>query len=377
MSESEPTPSAADHNATEQTDQTTEQAVEVPEPEGEETQVTCSGPADQVVEVAEEVDKSNNVDEPKDGVPKVVIITGANTGIGLVAAEMLAKDDYEVIMACRSEDKANQAVSEVQKKVPGAKVSFMKLDLNSLKSVREFSDAFHATGKPLHVLCNNAGLTTGFSTKDRLETEDGFEMTFGVNHLGHFLLTHLLLDVMKKTAETCEEVRIVNTSSMLHDPEGPGGNRGRAAHLDFDNLMMDKPDTFDGMLAYRNSKLANCAFSVELAKRLEGSKITSNTLCPGFIPATGLGRNETQWAKIRMAVITPLLKLIGITRTVEHGGGMVHYVVTSPDWKGLTGKHSTDFKITDSSTESRDPEVGKKLWDMSADLVQYEAAKTL
>lgn len=308
---------------------------------------------------------------------RVAIITGANSGIGLVATEKLAKDGYEVIMACRSEEKASEAVKQVQRKVPGARVSFMKLDLSSLQSVREFADAFHATGKPLHALCNNAGLTTGFSIKQRFETEDGFEMAFGVNHLGHFLLTNLLLDVVKKTAKECGEARIIHTSSMLHDPESAGGNRGDPAHLDFDNLMMEKPGTYDGSMAYKNSKLANCAFSVELAKRLEGSNVTSNTLCPGFIPSTGFGRNETMGMKIRLAIFIPILKLVGVTRTVEHGGGVIHDVATNSSWKGVSGKHCSDFNQIDSSKESRDPEVCKKLWDISADLVKYEQAKAL
>ncbi|XP_063966292.1 retinol dehydrogenase 12-like [Lytechinus pictus] len=359
-----------------QTEQTTaEQTEKAPEEGG--VQETSPGPGDQVAIDAGKGAEASAAVEPQDDSSRVVIISGANTGIGLVASEKFAKDGFEVILACRSEEKANQAVSQVQKKVPGAKVSFMKLDLNSLKSVREFSDAFHATGKPLHALCNNAGLTTGFSSNDRLETEDGFEMTFGVNHLGHFLLTHLLMDVLKKTSEACGEARIVNTASMLHDPAKSARMGGSPPHLDFDDLMLEESQPFDGLLAYRNSKLANCAFSVELARRLEGSKVTSNTLCPGFIPATGLGRNETTMAKIKMAIFTPLLKLIGVTRNLEHGGGMIHYVATSPDFKGLSGKHSSDFKMMDSSAESRDPEVGKRLWDISADLVQYEAAKTM
>ncbi|XP_071491465.1 retinol dehydrogenase 11-like [Diadema antillarum] len=315
-------------------------------------------------------------EEPQTGFEgeKVVIVTGANSGIGLIAAELFAKNGYATIIACRSEEKATAAIAEIKRKVPNGKVTFMKLDLGSLQSVQEFVDTFHATGKPLHILCNNAGLTTGFSVKQRSETEDKFEMTFGVNHLGHFLLTNLLMEDLKKTARCHGEARIVSTSSLLHDPDR---TRGKKAHLDFDNLMMDKPGTFDGELAYRNSKLANCAFSVELSRRLEGTNITTNTICPGFIPFTGIGRNETLGTKIKLAFVIPLLKLFGVTRTVQHGGGLLYDVATNPQWKGVTGKHFSDFKEILSSEESREAEVGKSLWEVSADLTKCPEAKTL
>ncbi|XP_072176521.1 retinol dehydrogenase 11-like [Diadema setosum] len=305
---------------------------------------------------------------------KVVIITGANSGIGLIAAQLFATNGCDTIIACRSEEKATAAIAQIKQKVPSGKVTFMKLDLGSLQSVREFVDAFHAMEKPLHILCNNAGLTTGFSVKQRSETEDKFEMTFGVNHLGHFLLTNLLMEDLKKTARCHGEARIISTSSLLHDPDRA---RGKKAHLDFDNLMMDKPGTFDGEVAYCNSKLANCAFSVELSRRLDGTNVTTNTICPGFIPSTGLSRNESLGTRIKLTIVIPLLKLFGVTRTVQHGGSLLYDVATNQQWKGVTGKHFSDFKEMLSSEESREVEVGKRLWDVSADLTNCPEAKTL
>ncbi|XP_023931511.1 retinol dehydrogenase 12-like [Lingula anatina] len=158
---------------------------------------------------------------------KTIIITGANTGIGFEAARILCRsgDKYEVILACRSEEKAQAAVKAIKEESPNADVMFMKLDLASLDSVRQFVDNFLATGKKLHVLCNNAGMATNFSDNVRHLTKDGFEMTMGTNHFGHFLLTNLLLDKLKSTAASDGEARIVVTSSGMHDINGQQNRR--------------------------------------------------------------------------------------------------------------------------------------------------------
>ncbi|XP_022094699.1 retinol dehydrogenase 14-like isoform X3 [Acanthaster planci] len=308
---------------------------------------------------------------------KVCIITGANGGVGLKATEKYAAAGYEVIMACRDQTKAEDAISGIKRASPDAKLAFMKLDLASLKSVRQFVDEFHTAAKPLHVLCNNAGMTSGFRNgKGPFKTEDGFEVTFGINHLGHFLLTLLLLDDLKKTASEAGEARIVMTTSSLHDPDG-GGMRGPSAHLDFDNLQLLE-GSFNGELAYKNSKLANVLFTKELARRLGESGVTVNALCPGFIPSTGLNRNESAMTRFMMAnVLSPMLKLKGVTRTEDQGGECVYHAGTDPSLKGKTGGYYRDCKETESSVESNDTAVAKKLWDVSTQMVNLEEEKNL
>lgn len=192
---------------------------------------------------------------------KVVIITGSNCGIGLATAVELAKRGAKVYLACRSEEKAMEAIKEIKESSKSATVYFMKLDLASLASVREFSKKFHETENKLDILINNAGLLSSGT-----RTEDGFEVNMGVNHLGHFLLTNLLLDLLKKSAPS----RIVVVASDLH----------KIGTIDKDNLNAEKsfPGSWKG---YGNSKLANILFARELSKMLEGSGVTVNSLCPG------------------------------------------------------------------------------------------------
>ncbi|XP_022094698.1 retinol dehydrogenase 14-like isoform X2 [Acanthaster planci] len=309
---------------------------------------------------------------------KMCIITGANRGVGLKATEKYAAAGYEVIMACRDQTKAEDAISGIKRTNPDAKLTFMKLDLASLKSVRQFVDEFHAAAKPLHVLCNNAGMTTGFRNgKGPFKTEDGFEVTFGINHLGHFLLTLLLLDDLKKTASEAGEARIVVTASSLHDPDSIKGMRAPGAHLDFDNLqLLEGP--YNGELAYKNSKLANVLFTKELARRLGESGVTVNALCPGFIPSTGLIRNESSMKRFMLTkVLYPMFKWKGITRTEIQGGESVYHAGTDPNLKGKTGGYYRDCKETESSVESNDTAVAKKLWDVSAQMVNLEEEKNL
>lgn len=301
---------------------------------------------------------------------KVCIITGSNTGIGYNGAGKLVRAGYEIILACRNAEKGKAAEESIKKEVSDANVTFMQLDLSSLKSVRKFADDFHSTGKPLHVLCDNGGF--GNFKNERLETEDGFELHMGTNHLGHFLLTMLLLDDLKKTAAETGEARIVVTSSSLHDPKT---GMGKHAHIDFDNLMMTEKGTYHGQLAYGNSKLANALFSNELSRRLEGTGVTVNCMCPGFIPSSEFMRHANSFTRFMMRYpVGFFLKLSGVTSTIDDGGDHIRMLAADPALKGVTGKYYRFLKQTESSEESNDPEVAKKFWDVSAELVGYNTS---
>ena len=204
---------------------------------------------------------------------KTVVITGANTGIGLETAVDLAKRGARVILACRDVARGKAAEAEVKERSKSDDVVFSKLDLSSLQSVREFSERTLEEESHIDILINNAGvMIPPYST-----TEDGFELQFGVNHLGHFLLTDLLLERIKKAPAS----RIVNVSSAAH-------HRGK---INFDDLQSKQ--SYSRISAYRQSKLANVLFTQALAKRLEGTNTTAYSLHPGAIK-TELGRHIPQ-----------------------------------------------------------------------------------
>ena len=200
-------------------------------------------------------------------------------------------------------------------------------------------------------------------------TEDGFEMTFGTNHLGHFLLTMLLLDDLKKSGP---DSRVVVVSSDLHNPSRTGYKKQKAAHIDFDNLQLLAPGTFDSMLAYKNSKLANVLFSYELDRQLHGSGVTCNTVCPGFIPETRLNRRNRVMRCLLICCFRGLFRCLPITRSTTKGAEGVIFVASDPALQGVGGKYFKDCMEHNSSSESMDRDVADKLWRLSSDLVQIE-----
>jgi len=219
---------------------------------------------------------------------RVAMITGGNSGIGFITASKLAAQGFHVILASRNQQSSTQAIARMQASNPNASVESLPLDLASFASVRQCAAAFLAKGYPLHLLINNAGGSV--PGKQASFTTDGFEMTLGTNHLGHFLLTNLLLDVLKRSAPA----RVITVSSRLHDP----AYRGRPwPDFDYDNLKGEK--YYDPQVFYRNSKLANIWFAYELNRRLMGTGVTSNAVCPGFVPeAIGARRrynHSTMW----------------------------------------------------------------------------------
>ena len=201
---------------------------------------------------------------------KTVIITGANTGIGLETAVDLAKRGARVVLACRSVEKGQAAVEAVKSRSKNENVVFVKLDLASLKSVRDFSDRVLQDEVHIDILINNAGVMVPPYTK----TEDGFELQIGVNHLAHFLLTNLLLERIKETPSS----RIINVSSLAH----------RRGKINFDDLQSEQ--SYSPMREYAQSKLANVLFTQSLAKRMKGTNATAYSLHPGAV-RTELGRH--------------------------------------------------------------------------------------
>lgn len=191
---------------------------------------------------------------------KVVIITGANSGIGKATALDLARRGARVYLACRSSDKGEAARLEIIKATDNQQIFYRHLDLASMHSIRQFVAGFSAEESRLDVLINNAGLTG-----PRQLTEDGFEMQIGVNHMGHFLLTNLLLDLLKKSAPS----RILTLTSVLH-------RFGKINRMD-----LNSEKTYRSFCVYSNSKLANVLFTRELSKRLTGTGVTANSVNPG------------------------------------------------------------------------------------------------
>lgn len=209
---------------------------------------------------------------------KTVIITGANTGIGKETAIDMANRDARVILACRNKEKGLKAVEDIRSASGNTNVEFRELDLASLASVRIFCQQILEEESHIDILINNAGVMACPYWK----TEDGFEMQFGVNHLGHFLLTNLLLERLKQSPSA----RIVNVSSSAHK---------RCSRINFDDINSTKQ--YDSFKAYAQSKLSNVLFTRSLARRLEGTSVTTNSLHPGVI-RTELGRHFNKYLRV-------------------------------------------------------------------------------
>ncbi|XP_003452656.1 retinol dehydrogenase 14a [Oreochromis niloticus] len=278
---------------------------------------------------------------------KTVIVTGANSGIGKATAAGIVKLQGRVIMACRDLDKAEEAARDIQQGTGAESTQLVvkRLDLASLTSVRAFCEDVIKEEPRLDVLINNAGIYQCPYTR----TEDGFEMQFGVNHLGHFLLTHLLLDLLKRSAPS----RIVVISSKLY----------KHGYINFEDLSSEK--SYDKAFAYSRSKLANLLFTCELARRLEGSGVTVNAVTPGIV-RTNLGRHVHIPVLVR-----PLFDLLSrsLFRSPEEGAQTSVYVASSPDVDSVQGKCFADCQPQVLLDKATDQELAAKLWDISEVMV--------
>jgi len=286
---------------------------------------------------------------------RVCIITGGNRGIGFDAAKKLVAQGYHVIATSRDKNIGEQAVQQIKNELKKDTIETMSLDLSSLASVRAFAAEFKSKNLPLHVLINNAGINMASYVK----TVDGFETTFQTNHLGHFLLTNLLLDDLKKSSPS----RVVVVGSSLHNP----AVRGTGPPVNFTFEMLTNEELAQSqfqynLLAYKNSKLLNVWFTYELQRRLIGTGVTVNCVTPGFIPTTDLSRNAPLHTRLFMRYILPYITSV---RTVDDGGNALTNLAINPQLEGLGGKYFDGLKENKSSDESYDEGKAKKLWEMS------------
>uniref|UniRef100_A0A674HD91 Retinol dehydrogenase 14 n=9 Tax=Passeriformes TaxID=9126 RepID=A0A674HD91_TAEGU len=281
---------------------------------------------------------------------KTVIITGANSGLGRAAAAELLRMRARVIMGCRDRARAERAAREIRAEVgeraDGAgELVVRELDLASLRSVRAFCHRVLQEESRLDVLINNAGI---FQCP-YMKTEDGFEMQFGVNHLGHFLLTNLLLGLLKNSAPS----RIVVVSSKLY----------KYGEINFEDLNSEI--SYNKSFCYSRSKLANILFARELARRLEGTGVTVNSLHPGIV-RTNLGRH------VNIPLLAkPLFNLVSwaFFKTPLEGAQTSIYLASSPDVEGVSGKYFGDCKEEELLPKAMDDLVARKLWDISEVMV--------
>lgn len=271
---------------------------------------------------------------------KTCLVTGANSGIGFVIARELARLGGSVILVCRDNTKGKDALDQIRNETKNQSVELMIADLASLSSVRKLVEDYKMTHEKLHILVNNAGLILG----KRIVTIDGLESTFQINYLSHFLLTNLLLDLMKASAPS----RIVNITSTAHF-------RGR---IDFDDLQEE--NGYSAMKSYAQSKLAQVLFTHELSEKLKGTGVTANCVHPGAV--------RTRWGDeagplgIGIKLVRPFMI------SPEKGADTPIYVATTPALDEVSGKYFAKRKIEESSKESNSEEEARKLWDVSLKL---------
>jgi NAD(P)-dependent dehydrogenase (short-subunit alcohol dehydrogenase family) len=272
---------------------------------------------------------------------KIVVITGANSGIGKAASLALARMGATVVMVVRNPEKGEAARSEIIRESQNSSVDLLLADLSSLESVRQLAQEFHRKYSRLDVLVNNAGL---FNQR-RGVTIDGYENTFATNYLAPFLLTNLQLDLLKASAPS----RIINVSSVGH----------YNGHMNFDDLNLEKD--YGGWKAYGQSKLALVLFTHELAKKLEGTGVIVNSVHPGTV-ATNIWSRPLGPAGFIMAL--PKLFMTSPEKGVE----TIVYLASSPDAERFSGEYWEKMKMKKSSDESYNEQIAQRLWDVSAKL---------
>jgi retinol dehydrogenase 14 len=274
---------------------------------------------------------------------KTALVTGATSGIGLEASVELARRGVRVLMVGRDPARTEAAVADVAARSGSKEVAHLLCDFSSQAEIRKLAASVLARLDHLHILVNNAG---GVHKTRRL-TVDGIEATFAVNHLGYFLLTNLLLDLLVKSAPA----RVVTVASIGH----------RRGSLDFDDLGFERG--YGTLKAYARSKLANVLFAAELARRLAGTGVTSNSLHPGSV-ATNIWSGAPLWAKPVIAIAFRPFFI-----SAEQGSRGIVRLATDPALEGVTGRYYEAKREMTPAPLARDEALAKRLWDVSAALV--------
>jgi retinol dehydrogenase-12 len=272
---------------------------------------------------------------------KVCLVTGATSGIGLVASRELARQGAHMVLVGRDATRTAAAVAHIQEQTGSKEVETLLADLSSQEQVRQLARAFLERHQRLDVLINNAGAMW----VERRLTADGLELTFALNHLAYFLLTYLLLDTLR----ACTPSRIINVSSGAH----------HGVDLPFDDLMGQKQ--YNGWRAYKQSKLANLLFTYELARRLEGTGVTVNALHPGWV-ATGFGK-DNGWKGRLLHFASGLFAL-----SPEKGARTMVYLATAPEVADVSGRYFVREQARSSSAQSNDTAAARRLWEVSEQL---------
>ena len=309
---------------------------------------------------------------------KTVIVTGGNRGLGYECARLIAQDkNWQVVIACRTAQAAQQAVIRLRAESGSQKIEARELDLASLESINTFADEIQKAGlPPVGALVCNAGLQVVSGTK---HTRDGFEMTFGVNHLGHYLLVNRLLESLEPPA------RIVFVSSGTHDPAMKTG-MGDPEYTNARLLAFPREDANASALEvgrkrYTTSKLANVFCTYELVRRLEAGgfrMITVNAFDPGMMPGTGLADDYNPFMRLGWKYLLPILTYFGTgARRVEDSGAALARLVLAPELSGITGKYFSGLDMIPSSQESYDLAKARELWETSAELVGLSLDKRI
>jgi NAD(P)-dependent dehydrogenase (short-subunit alcohol dehydrogenase family) len=281
--------------------------------------------------------------QPTDMRGKVCLITGAASGIGLETARGLAQMDAHIVMVTRNRESGIPAKQEIVRSTGNTAVDLLTCDFSSQKQIRALADEVNKRYPQLHVLVNNAGT---FVSEFKL-TEDGAEWQWGVNHLGYFLFTHLLLDKLKASVPS----RIVNVASAGHYPGA----------IDLESLDKEV-GKYNGLKAYNQSKLGNVLFTYELARRLEGSGVTANTLHPGVIRTEIGNKNSRGLATLGWKILKPFMA------TAEHGASTSVYLASSPEVEGVSGYYFEECKPKQSSADTYNLSLAAQVWDRSMEM---------
>ena len=287
--------------------------------------------------------KKNMNLKQKDTQSKVYLVTGATAGIGQAAALLLAEQGATVVGVGRNPAKNEYSTQMIKEKTGNPSVEYFLADLSSQKEIRALAQQFQAKYDRLDVLINNAGATFG----ERLESVDGIEMTFALNHLGYFLLTNLLSDILEASAPS----RVINVSSSLH----------KLGKINFGDIHFK--EGYARSKAYQRSKLANIAFTYELARHFCNQKVTVNAMNPGLV-ATNVGQTAGGISAKAKGLVD---KIAGLTP--EEGAQTIIYLATSPEVIGVTGRYFVKEKSVPSSKISYDLEFCRRLWTLSESLI--------